>query len=436
MVDGTSGNKLTESDVLRDVAKLNKRFNPFKIFFKYRGYDFIDSSRFYTVYLPYDPNDDGNDSSYTQLIEWARSNNYQYYDYNSINIYVPYVTEGFSGVSGSWLCNVIQSWSFEHENNLKDHEMGHLFGLNHTHRDWRPPNNLEYCEHVTRNRTDTLYNAETNGDKIHATAAVPDFRNEYCYEMGFEPPYYEGCQDFYVYINPSSCSYENPDGVDCQGTPYQIFPADVQNIMSYSNCTALLHIGQGIYIREWIRDHWVTLQYNRVETTIKSLYEPYSGRYYLEGPEPPPSTLPHFQPGFEYTFYECSCECPQPVPYENDSFDVNFANIILHIDPEETEYAYIAHPNHSAINIAEVDVANGYLQVKKCYDNHNRRPTGGEVIRFNDGVFNANVTITPKDSTGINNPNLIDELPGGLYKIEENYKDGTSEETVIFKGGN
>lgn len=328
--DGTSGNKLTESDVLRDVANLNKRYNPFKIFFKYRGYDYINSSRFYTVYLPYDPNDVGNDSSYTQLIDWAKSNNYQYYDYNSINIYVPYTTEGFAGVSGGWLCNVVQSWGFENDNNLKDHEMGHLFGLSHTHQDWRPPNGLEYCEHVTRDITDIKYNAEDNGDKIHATAAVPDFRNEYCDEMGFEPPFYEGCEDHYVYIDPGTCTYTNLYGTDCQGTPYQIYSDDVQNIMSYSNCTVSLNIGQGIYIREWIRDHMVTLQYNRIETTIKSLYEPYSGRYYLEGPEPDPLTKPRFQPGFEYTFYECSCDCPQPAPYENDSFNVNFANIIAY----------------------------------------------------------------------------------------------------------
>src|SRR5690606_10330366 len=182
--------------------------------------------------------------------------------------------------------------------------------------------------------------------------------------------------------------------------------------------------------------HVVTLNYNRVVTTIKSLYEPYSGRYYLAGPEPDPSTAPRFQPGFEYTFYECSCDCPQPAPYENDSLNVNFANIISHIDPDYDENAFITHPNHSAINIKEIDVASDYVQVKMCYDNYNRTPIGGGITRFNDGVFNANVTITPKDSLGINDPNLINELPGGLYKIEENYSEGATQETIIFKEGN
>jgi len=44
-----------------------------------------------------------------------------------------------------------------------------------------------------------------------------------------------------------------------------------------------------------------------------------------------------------------------------------------------------------------------------------------------------NVTITPKDSIGINNPNLIDELDAGLYKIEFNYEGGATQQTIIFK---
>jgi len=76
-----------------------------------------------------------------------------------------------------------------------------------------------------------------------------------------------------------------------------------------------------------------------------------------------------------------------------------------------------SHPNHSAIDIIEVNKAYGYAQIKKCYDNNNRTPIGGGITKFNDNIFNTNVTITPKDSTGINNPNLVNELPNGLYKI-------------------
>ncbi|MCB0453497.1 MAG: hypothetical protein KDC94_11560 [Aequorivita sp.] len=60
----------------------------------------------------------------------------------------------------------------------------------------------------------------------------------------------------------------------------------------------------------------------------------------------------------------------------------------------------------------------------------------GRVIRFNNNIFNANVTITQKDSTEITDPQLIPNLDNGLYKIETNYGNGVDEETVIYKSGN
>ncbi|MBL4662262.1 MAG: hypothetical protein JKY22_01570 [Flavobacteriaceae bacterium] len=92
----------------------------------------------------------------------------------------------------------------------------------------------------------------------------------------------------------------------------------------------------------------------------------------------------------------------------------------------------MTHPNHTAILIDQLDTG----QTRKCYDNYNQAPIGGSVTKFNDGVFNANVTITPQDSTAINNPNLINDLQNGLYKIEKNYNDGATQETVIIKENN
>lgn len=71
--------------------------------------------------------------------------------------------------------------------------------------------------------------------------------------------------------------------------------------------------------------------------------------------------------------------------------------------------------------------------MNSCYDNWNKGLKNGSVTRFNDGIFNANVTITPKDSLGITDPFLIDNLIPGLYKVEKNYDDGASKENVIFK---
>ena len=60
----------------------------------------------------------------------------------------------------------------------------------------------------------------------------------------------------------------------------------------------------------------------------------------------------------------------------------------------------------------------------------------GTVIKFNDGVPNGNYTIAPQDSTVINNPTLIDNLKPGLYNIQKNYNDGTTQEVMILKENN
>lgn len=108
---------------------------------------------------------------------------------------------------------------------------------------------------------------------------------------------------------------------------------------------------------------------------------------------------------------------------------------VLTIEPNETNFNSITHPNHTAIQIMfQTSLPETYGQnTRKCYDNWNKAPIGGSVTKFNDGIFNANVTITPQDSTSINNPNLLLQLDQGLYKIEKNYEDGAVNQQVIYK---
>lgn len=117
-----------------------------------------------------------------------------------------------------------------------------------------------------------------------------------------------------------------------------------------------------------------------------------------------------------------------PIPYHDTSFQNNHT-LISSFDKYYTPYTNITHPNHTAIWIAQL----GDPKTRRCWDNWNTDAHDGTVIKFNDNVFNANVTITPKDSLQINDQNLILNLPVGLYKIEKNYIDGSSQETVIIK---
>ncbi|MDC8001443.1 hypothetical protein POV26_10355 [Aequorivita todarodis] len=207
-------------------------------------------------------------------------------------------------------------------------------------------------------------------------------------------------------------------------------------MMSYipwsSPCPDSFTVGQKVRVWQTINDNPAV--FGPVETDIASLYEPYKGTYYNAGPTLP-EHIPLFQPGFEYRFVECNCNCPQPAPY-GTPFNYNVARVLKYVSPNETNYATIFHPNHSAINIEEVDIAFQDTQVERCYDNFNRTPSGGSITKFNDDVFNSNITVTPQDSLGINNPNLINTLQQGLYKIEKVFIDGSNEETVIYKENN
>ncbi|MDN3722999.1 hypothetical protein QRD02_01275 [Aequorivita sp. SDUM287046] len=398
-------------NVLTAVANTNILYNQFNIYFKYRGFEKIQSPA-----LPNDP--DGhfvleNIIQFNGLTSWAEANGYKKAD--AFNVYV-FGWGAFGGISPGY--NVTTSGVSAAGLTLSTmtHEIGHNLNLIHT----RSARGIG-GERVTRDINDPDYNADTHGDRVIDTAANPGYRAS----NGTYP---------FITVN---CTYEN-DGTqrDYDGDEYIPSHEDVINVLSdayicmdgYSPLT----IGQGIRAREALEDD-ILGNFAPTLTSIESLYEPYAGEYFVSSsPGTPVLYKPLFQPGFDYRFVECSCDCPEPADYNDISFSYT-NNSLLTISKYEPNYSIITHPNHSAIYI-DLDICDTYGQnTRRCYDNYNRRPNGGSVTLFNDGVLNANVTITPKDSIGINNPNLIDELDAGLYKIEFNYEEGATQQTIIFK---
>ncbi|AFL80377.1 hypothetical protein Aeqsu_0874 [Aequorivita sublithincola DSM 14238] len=438
--DGTSQYPLTENTVLSAVSKLNIQFNPFGIFFKYYGMDFFDSDTYYIIdrglgELDGGPNDPG-------VYVYAASNNYKKAD--AFNIYVPYSTEGFAGAAElkNKVNIAINGFSLINSYSLLSHEIGHCFNLGHTFDGFRSPD--PYCEHVTRDETDPDYNAALRGDRITDTAAVPDFKNEHFWELIDLGYTYQQALAMYIpykYVDPVTYEYTGT-GTDCLDPPvdYDISPTDVKNTMGYGPAAPpyakKFTTGQKIRIHESIEIDYFG-EFGTATTTFAALYEPYKGSYPPYYPHPQPWPMPMFQPGFTYDFIECCCEYIQPAAYGDLTFSVDPSHVVKHVDKFMTIYSSIYHPNHSAIVIHEIDQAFGTSSYQKCYDNYQTPPVlGGRVVRFNDNIFNENVTITPKDSTEITDPHLIENLDTGLYKIETNYGNGVDEETVIYKTGN
>lgn len=400
--DGTSQRPLTEDQVLDVVARLNKAYNQFEIFFKYKGFDSF-------------PSDDHYISPWGGLTAFAAANGYV--QPNSFNVYVPWRFTLFRGIGPGNTTNAgVDADAFV--GNTIVHEIGHNLGLLHTHANY---SSSVSCEHVTRDVADPQYNADMFGDQIIDTAAAPKFFDQVYTDMSTV-----------IDVDPNTCSFIAINGFDrdCQFTDYELFMEDTTNYMSntYDDCRSYFSPGQGVRLRETI-DADVNTVFGQAMTTINTLYEPFKGDYYFAGPPLFDEDLPHFQPGFDYHFVECSCDCIDPSDYDDISFTFNSANSI---DYDKDDLGPILHRNHYAIIIDQIDPN----QPRICQDNYNRTPIGGNVKRFNDGVFNYNVTDTPQDSTGINSPTLIQDLDNGLYKIEKTLNGGFIEEEVILKNNN
>lgn len=240
----------------------------------------------------------------------------------------------------------------------------------------------------------------------------------------------------YPYINLTSCTYIPDFEFDTSVPPraYEIAPEDVKNLLG--NCYPCMElyatIGQGIRMRESI----LSGAYDSAITTLESLYEPYTGIYrtccWSEIDEDRP---PLFQPGFDYEFVYCEDEIspsggrPEPWPYADLTFNTGDVVYSFDKDIDISDFYKIKHLNGTAVKIKQIDDA----QARRCYSNLAKNAVNGNVVKFNDGVINSNYTVSPKDSTQINNPDLIMQLDQGLYLIETNFDDGTQNQNVILK---
>ncbi|MGK0386488.1 MAG: hypothetical protein ACI849_001105, partial [Patiriisocius sp.] len=455
--DGTNPNPVTEFQALTSVANLNQAYNQYKIFFKYTGLGEVNSPANVQylgdeVFGDCTPQVDGNGNpiidphGYGKLEfcelggfrSFIEDSNGMFYDDTAINVYIPYQIVNFGGVAEANSTNVIMNSGGLIQSGFI-HEVGHMFGLKHTHLNYTlpapdptvDPNSVTSCENVTRDPSNPFFNALTRGDNVLDTAAVPDFIQEYCHFN----PLDANCANqanYNAYYNVLDCNYIG-ENRNCYDEEYVINESDTRNIMAYvpGTCRDQFTTGQAIRMRERIAFNYLN-RYSDAQIDVSALYYPYKGEYYLAGPQQNPADKPLFQPGFDYLFVDCNGPYPQPAPYGEIFTNDPFTNVATYYYDDNIPFNFITHPNHSAIRILEVETAmNGVFNVQKCYDNYNLSPIGGRVTRFNDNVLNTNITISPQDSLGINNPQLINTLDPGLYKIEKDFVGGAVEQIII-----
>ena len=409
-----------ENKALDIIASLNLAFNQANIFFKFNGFDNLLDPSYLTI-------------------DHLNINTLYPTDTNNIEIYVPNVVLGpnTNGWCSIWrdsndqitksiiiirkdripVVNTIIQTNVSQSEYTLVHEMGHYFGLYHTQQLWKlkPAGGYSPVNDLQCGLEENLDNSQWSylGDLIQDTS--PDRTDKYWSTAIGNPvvlPYNSNCSvNIAGYHNSTECN---------SSINLSLFNPPLNNIMSYHRgCRNVFTPNQYAYMRNYINlqssndDGTNGFLINKFNT-IASLYQPYSGGYYsgIYNSNIPTPSIPKFQKGFDYKFIGCD------------------------VQPTKTLQTYtvnqipIGHPYFQSIKIMQIDPN----ITKNCNIPYMSAYTGGQIISFDNILYNGNFTIENLNSTEIVNPNLKNELPNGHHIIKKNLNDGqTINENVIIE---
>lgn len=217
------------------MQRINELFRPMGICFVLSGYSYIENNSLYE------------ETQFYNIYNYVNLNGYV--NNNSLNVFVVNTLSVGNGVTypGDNILAIKRShfignpWDI-FPGNVLAHELAHDFYLMHP---WGNGIGTIYTEeHVSRDPNDPNYNALDKGDKVHDTPAMVSFYHE-ALAKGLT---------IYDIIDSESCEYLG-DLTDNLGTPFELNPTDVGNVMAYTYqpcITSGFTTGQGIRIREWI----------------------------------------------------------------------------------------------------------------------------------------------------------------------------------------
>jgi len=475
--NGTEPYGVNENKLLEHIAHLNKNFNKFNLFYKYRGFE--EHSGIITYQF-------GNETITGPIYNAPSGVIYNHLDLvnnnpNSINVLLtrdlyPGANANFTKqrvtINASRIMNIYGFGSMAHE-------FGHLAGLLHifegtkfTQRCAGLNSTGQYCventtqyqpytdfnndghdeisyaatdlntcrlfepgqngygnnENVTRDTNNPNFNADVKGDMIIDTPAQ---------FLGSQYNYYRGTEFYYLGIGFYYIS--QPNIVDEVGEMY--VNIDVQNFMSYSEVIMTNFTnGQGVRMRETINNNPGT--FDRVKASVASLYEPYkieeietisndiysltdNGDGTAEVCRTRSFEMKHsFQPGFDYDFYG----------YGMSNFDHHVDKTDLYgiLDTGYYKFLKINQISDTDIIIHEntvCDLRSGVVCVTEPYSKGN--------VLSSTNLANPNPTIKVLNSQEASDPNLEQNLENNQFHIiEKTTISGAKIQKTIYKNGN
>ncbi len=441
--NGNNVTNTTENDIQDAVAMLNVTYNQFDIYFKYRGFDYIDDSSLLTIdYVSNDPNNE-----YQQLYNRPEFRN------DAFNLFIVDVVH-FNGGNAAGIGARPGILSVFNKDYLLSatlpHEIGHNFNLLHTYQGW---NSLD-CEHVNGD------NCDTAGDLVCDTPASYPF-----------PP--EDIVNF-EYCN-GNADYQNLEGAtDCIGYLYVDVP--IHNFMSsnrflaqnyYNNMRREFTPGQGVRMRETIANYMNSI-YQPTQTTIASLYEPYEENTPVEigeihftlqdnlavGVPYYWAPLKHFgykfQKGFDYEVYLWEYDWnyfynSNTQQYEMETINYSYPFLLSSVDkpnifcnncpngtpcssPDQLYY----DTGNIAIKILQIDT-NNIVPIESSVTPIPGPTVQATTIISSDPNMN-NATIKELNEQESNDPNLIDNLESGkVHRIIKHLDNGENDVKNVYK---
>ena len=467
--DATSTGPLSEDSALAKIAALNIAFNPYNIFFKYRGVDYYGE-----IHNGSELINQSHANIISRMYEIAQSDGYD----NCINILLHH--EQCSNDKGT--ADIYKKMlSFRYCTSSSIHvvyQMGHLFGLLKTQlgtgggsdtNDVIPltnsicssvPNYLpsydklfkpNYTnvggipENVTRDINNSYYNADTAGDMVVDTPAC-----------------FRGSEHNFCHINnDSTWDYiSNSNIVDNSPEHLMFENVDLRNYMSLNGDFArpfnICHFtnGQGVRMRETLAIP--SLNFNAVETTVASLYDPYKIENIYTLSTTTQSMLDngdgtaevcrwnsrainhYFQPGFDYDFYQGN-----NLKHHNDKeelYGILDEGILRSVKISQINTNYIDITNQYVIDHS--DISNGiiFYEFEPCNSPSivcETEPYIGGKVSTTSVISNpVDLQTNILDSLEISDPDLEQNLENNKYHIiKKTTISGAKIQKTIYKVG-